>query len=482
MSSAQGQTSPEQCISNPSSSACASFEYPGPQAKADISTACTARPAMPGCSLWQSCKAGDLAGSPCEPFSLLATLCVASANIPGCENYNALCSSMSRVQQCTKQPPIPRTPSWAGAMTNIQQVCTAMSMMQCESCDSMSCSDPVATLAAMCTEMPMRGCENYYDWCAANGDSKGDLAWYCGGASARVGGGATDSGLDGLGSAHSLLGERLPSMLNYFHSRFEEVILFKSWVPETEGEYAGAVIAIFFMALMSVTLKSLRGLFSISWEEKLHCWSSDSKSINPVEAHAEAARPFWMFASWSQGRECLKAAAFTAPAVTLDYFCMLIAMTFNIGFFVAIVMGYTSGNFLFAHLPENYKRHLKACRYIVDHNDSSSVEDSDSDGRDSLGGKASSVAVHIGTTADGHGTQAGVWSHHRSDDQSTQAGVWSQPRQLHLEQVLKHWTCKLLEDSITMKDGAAQVIPLTLHWAIATGNSCEVLDEQTIGH
>jgi hypothetical protein len=52
----------------------------------------------------------------------------------------------------------------------------------------------------------------------------------------------------------------------------------------------------------------------------------------------------------------------TGLSIMLDYFNMLVAMTFNIGLFVAVVGGYALGALLFSHMPENYSAMLKARR------------------------------------------------------------------------------------------------------------------------
>ncbi len=41
-------------------------------------------------------------------------------------------------------------------------------------------------------------------------------------------------------------------------------------------------------------------------------------------------------------------------SLTLDYFNMLIAMTFNVGFFCAVIGGYLLGTLLFGHVVDNY--------------------------------------------------------------------------------------------------------------------------------
>eukprot|EP00201_Polytomella_parva_P001355 CAMPEP_0175084460 /NCGR_PEP_ID=MMETSP0052_2-20121109/28073_1 /TAXON_ID=51329 ORGANISM="Polytomella parva, Strain SAG 63-3" /NCGR_SAMPLE_ID=MMETSP0052_2 /ASSEMBLY_ACC=CAM_ASM_000194 /LENGTH=225 /DNA_ID=CAMNT_0016356269 /DNA_START=72 /DNA_END=747 /DNA_ORIENTATION=- len=50
---------------------------------------------------------------------------------------------------------------------------------------------------------------------------------------------------------------------------------------------------------------------------------------------------------------CVKA-VLMGMAMTLDYFNMLIAMTFNVGLFIAVIAGYVMASLMFGHVLENY--------------------------------------------------------------------------------------------------------------------------------
>lgn len=47
-------------------------------------------------------------------------------------------------------------------------------------------------------------------------------------------------------------------MKMYFHQRVGEVILWRSWIPTTNAEYAGSVIAIILMGVTSMVLRAIK--------------------------------------------------------------------------------------------------------------------------------------------------------------------------------------------------------------------------------
>lgn len=57
-------------------------------------------------------------------------------------------------------------------------------------------------------------------------------------------------------------------MLMYFHQRLKEIVLWREWIPQNNGEYAGTFIAIVMFGLTSVALKSWRSGLSMWWA---HC-------------------------------------------------------------------------------------------------------------------------------------------------------------------------------------------------------------------
>ncbi|KAJ9511054.1 hypothetical protein QJQ45_002856 [Haematococcus lacustris] len=330
MSMTPSPTSPEaspaeaSCLSSPSLPSCATYTYPAANVSADIAKLCGAMPDMPGCSIQAACKAGTVpvSSSACVPFTLLATLCTDMPGMNGCGPWKALClPAASQVQQCRTYPPIPSAPSWAASRQAVFSACGEMGMPQCEQCRQASCPDPLAALAGMCIDMPtMSQCSVYASWCvAANTD--GSLGMYCKGAQPG------DVGL--------------PSMLMYFHERIRELVLWRTWVPNTQGQYAGTIICIMCFGVVSMGLKTWVTLLNMDWKVR---WLATGM---PLSKH-------WLLPSKQQlGHACIKA-VIMGVSITLDYFNMLIAMTFNVGMFCAVVLGYVLGVFFFSHIPDNW--------------------------------------------------------------------------------------------------------------------------------
>ncbi|KAL6749491.1 CTR type copper ion transporter [Haematococcus lacustris] len=316
--------SPASCLSSPSLPSCATYTYPAVNVSADIAKLCEAMPDMPGCSIQAACQAGTVpaSSSACVPFTLLATLCTDMPGMNGCGPWKALClPAASQVQQCRTYPPIPSAPSWAASRQAVFSACGEMGMPQCEQCRQASCPDPLAALAGMCIDMPtMSQCGVYASWCvAANTD--GSLGMYCKGAQPG------DVGL--------------PSMLMYFHERIRELVLWRTWVPNTQGQYAGTIICIMCFGVVSMGLKTWVTLLNMDWKVR---WLATGM---PLSKH-------WLLPSKQQlGHACIKA-VIMGVSITLDYFNMLIAMTFNVGMFCAVVLGYVLGVFFFSHIPDNW--------------------------------------------------------------------------------------------------------------------------------
>ncbi|MEW5313678.1 MAG: hypothetical protein WDW38_005223 [Sanguina aurantia] len=351
------------CIATPASGSCASYTYPDTEAAADIASLCASMPDMPGCSISTSCAAGEVSGPYCANFRILATLCTDMPSMSGCKSYSALCAEGTAVRQCTQQPPIPGTPSWYASRSSVFEACSSHYMDGCSMCTQLKCPDPLDTLSTICASMPdMRECAEYQvgecrvsttrsrvtpdeqggrwargpflmlvrcrgvgpSWCEAVGP---DFKYYC----------------DSSGT-----GRFLPSMLMYFHSRIEEVVLWRSWLPKTAGQYVGTFIAVLMFGIVSTAVRTLRACLVVHWTHRRNTLGS------PVVSSIYA------FASNQQAMEAGVKAALSGVSLTLDYFNMLVAMTYNIGLFIAVVLGYVLGALLMSHIPDNYASMLHA--------------------------------------------------------------------------------------------------------------------------
>jgi hypothetical protein len=119
------------CLADPTQASCSSYVYPEDKIVADIGLNCQQMPWMVGCSVWNACQAGKMSSSQyCAPFSVLASSCLdeGMGNMRGCLGYTKLCSTGSRVKQCTDYPGIPQVVQTAASQVSLQLVAvTALS-------------------------------------------------------------------------------------------------------------------------------------------------------------------------------------------------------------------------------------------------------------------------------------------------------------------------------------------------------------------
>ncbi|GLI68397.1 hypothetical protein VaNZ11_012783 [Volvox africanus] len=330
------------CVTNSSLLECASYEYSSTSIDADLLSLCTSMPYMPGCTIREACQAGQVSGAFCRPMTLLATICADMPSMAGCKSYVTMCKTTSAVQQCQKFPAIPGLPSTNAARRAVIDMCGSMDMVQCETCNKLSCPDYIGAMSVMCTEMPyMVGCDVYAAWCEASAaweqpavGEGSSFRYYCGGAEVY----------DGASSSSDI-----PSMLMFFHQRTREILLFRTWLPKTTGEAVGSFIAITGMSFMSVVLRN---------GQHILVTAAASGRLGSLAANLEPTRPTqWWLPSRGQMLLNLLSSIITLVVSTLDLFTMLIAMTFNGAYFAAVVLGYGLGTLLLGHLRENYQRH-----------------------------------------------------------------------------------------------------------------------------
>ena len=379
------------CVADPSPAECAGYKYPMENVTADMQSLCKSMPYMPGCSVWNICKdpQGKHADSKyCRGLSMLANVCVKDMpGMRGCTSYKSLCNAtVSQVQQCTEEPAIAHIPSTKQAKQAIVNICTSHAMEACAQCplDRMGECDMLGTYAALCKAMPeMADCQPWAQMCSddlLNEDDAVNAGWpeYCRtAASARY---------------------DPPIMRMYFHTGLSDYVLFYEWVPRDEMQYWLSVVAIILMGVFFEFLQTYKSLKEHQWAERkfageppMLCHgnsanvSPSTASINEDHAAGEGSRFLHKpdtdnderlrmadmerqqrngvraqlgFISWilplSGAPEPfafvteLFRAGICFVETALAYFLMLIAMTFNVGLFIAVLVGISLGTFLFA--------------------------------------------------------------------------------------------------------------------------------------
>lgn len=261
------------CITAPQNATCKSFVYPDASAAADVADLCKNMPFMSACSVSAACKASPGAAAvskdpkTCLPFQLLATICKHDdmAGMSGCSSYNTLCGGGSVVQQCTDFPGMAHLVTSDQANRQVKSICTEMTMDGCEKCmpswqqgRKWSNCSLLDVYGQLCYDMPdMAQCTGIKNMCSVDpslypccGLLPGSSRW---GSSCGPSSGGSGSGGDvGPPAAPG------PTMKMYFFNEFPFYLLFKSWTPSTNGQYAGAFFAIFFMGIVYEALMVVR--------------------------------------------------------------------------------------------------------------------------------------------------------------------------------------------------------------------------------
>ncbi|KAJ3019770.1 hypothetical protein HKX48_001786 [Thoreauomyces humboldtii] len=265
-----------------------------------------------------------------DPMSLLGDICsVDMSTMSDCKTYVATCGNSTVAAanpQCTASTStlLPSIPTTAQATQNIKNICTEMSMPGCDTCTITSASstypsnncDLLATYSLLCKAMPsMSQCAGWSAMCAAT------------------------PGLTYCPSTSSSSSDP-PVMRMYFHGGIVDYVLFESWVPRTKGQYAGAWIAIFLFAI------AYEG-----WNATVATYEAgllaDFKSRQTIRSKSgfvgiEVSPPWSLRIKRGVVRGVAK-----LVTVTAAYALMLIAMTFNVLLFVAVVLGLAVGSAVF---------------------------------------------------------------------------------------------------------------------------------------
>jgi solute carrier family 31 (copper transporter), member 1 len=157
-----------------------------------------------------------------------------------------------------------------------------------------------------------------------------------------------------------------PYMRMYFHTGLVEYVLFKGWVPRTGWQYALSWIFVAFITIFGLFLKSCRHHYDQMLRQKEVERSSQEEHplLAKIAVANKSVNPNVFRAVFPQ-RKHFKVNAirmlYVIPIVTIDFLVMLVAMTFNVGLFIAVVTGYALGTLLFGHGLEFLDNELDCC-------------------------------------------------------------------------------------------------------------------------
>ncbi|OCH86241.1 CTR copper uptake transporter [Obba rivulosa] len=170
------------------------------------------------------------------------------------------------------------------------------------------------------------------------------------------------------GSMSLAVGEMLP----YLHFTPGDMLWFLGWVPESTGAMVGTCIGLFLLALVERWIAACGAVMEAHWRKSARiaqadradtklpvstrpdpkCPNSSSSSIATVRSTVtmRGAPPFILAHDLSRG-------IVHATQSTLKFAFMLVVMTFQVSFIIAIVVGLGVGETLFGRYA-SHARHL----------------------------------------------------------------------------------------------------------------------------
>eukprot|EP01133_Synstelium_polycarpum_P001078 gene1078-1222_t len=302
------------------------------------------------CSMQKACaNAGSTTGI-CDPFALLADGCQSDMpGMGGCASYKSMCNANGTlVAQCSNIRALPELPSTKTLNTLVYGMCTEMSMEACSACpvsatkpgSYMNC-DLLETYSTLCQQMPgMSQCPAWKSLCAK--------------------GTAMVSSPLAENFCTPPVSKQTPMMRMFFHTGILDYVLFKDWVPRTNGQYAGYWFAIFFAAILFEVEKTLRSIFERKQEavrtKNLDINGSDDSNTGTYVGTGYFKGTFPEF-NWKID---IIRGFMHGFELTLSYLLMLVAMTFNVGLFFSVIAGTIVGNILVGRF-RGYKPKVTCC-------------------------------------------------------------------------------------------------------------------------
>lgn len=314
------------CYDDPQQPSCVNATIDDVTANMNISMACMMNSVMmymPGCSIHAYCtsnaSSNDVKESEyCRPFSELKSICSTMRGMSACWGFSHLCPKDGKtvVAACqTPVLPLPEDP--VGLVTDI---CRSMFMSGCEKCINASgqnvMCDYLTVYTDLCLMMPeMPQCGKQKQYCHLI------PSWP-------------------LCSSAAL---NMPRMQMYFHLGMLDYILFEQWVPVNTLYYALSIAVVFILAVISEGLKLVSQIVEDKLNNREKQQNDDYININNSLLGPEAQtynRPTYVF--WHE----LTRSLLYALCLLLHYFLMLISMTFNVGLFIAIILGAFFGHLI----------------------------------------------------------------------------------------------------------------------------------------
>lgn len=315
---------------------CPEFVLPNQNITVLIGNLCGQMPGMVGCSLKTLLPSAS-------PMDVYSTLCTDMPNMAACSIYTEMANN-----KVTQAIPKLKLPTSSKVTSLIYGICQDMKMDGCNQCAigkkdaGYANCNLLGIYSSMCATMPsMPQCADHAALCQNN------------------------SGYTLCSKSPS---DAKPMMQMYFHTGITDYVLFQQWVPKTGLQYFGTWLACFLGAILYELLQMWIALLESTWN------SSINGPVDPTFEFINSKRItesnkqsiFRKICGLRDGQSgvliALARGGLRMLSATLGYCLMLVAMTFNVGLFFAVVFGFGVGVFMFVPMIKNQTSTIE-CNY-----------------------------------------------------------------------------------------------------------------------
>ncbi|KAI0753816.1 CTR copper uptake transporter [Fomes fomentarius] len=158
------------------------------------------------------------------------------------------------------------------------------------------------------------------------------------------------------------------SMTMWLHFTPGDIVLFYGWVPTSAGAMVGTCIGLFLLALVDRWIAASRAVMEAHWSMRAQIIMADrlntipSSSARDKKPSAFSVTRIRDVATMRNGPPFIPAHDITrgilhAVQATLHFALMLIVMTFQVSFIIAIVVGLGVGEALFGRFASHAAHH-----------------------------------------------------------------------------------------------------------------------------
>jgi copper transporter 1 len=252
-----------------------------------------------------------------------------------------LCSSTSAVKDCAEHKGLDGLPTTKQIRKQVSGICDSHFMGACGKCNytsSPKTCDYLEMLVEMCQQMPyMEQCQQWHSLCNNEFSKDPFKSHYC------------------LRTEN-----KAPEMRMFFHTGYEDFVLFYDFVPRDGVQYAFTCIFVLFLGVLYEFIHLFRISLQSYWiyidnearkvegedevallPQNTCCCAVPKPPVGIIQYIKDGAQPF------KASRE-FKRAGLRFFELLLSFSLMLIAMTFNVGLFFCVLFGHTLGIFIFA--------------------------------------------------------------------------------------------------------------------------------------